>query len=131
MTLVRTGSCAVALLCVWAAAHAQTPPLPPPQKPGERRPGTAISGKSSSMTKEQLTTALEGALGYCDPAYQEPSDATVLATVKQASPMTNELSRASALVGNIAHHNEHYGNIATYLRIKGILPPTERARQPR
>jgi hypothetical protein len=47
-------------------------------------------------------------------------------------PCADTAFAPSALVGNIAHNNDHYGNIATYLRIKGILPPsTERARQPR
>lgn len=35
-----------------------------------------------------------------DPVYQEAIDRTVLANVKHAPPMTNELNRASALVGN-------------------------------
>jgi hypothetical protein len=30
----------------------------------------------------------------------------------------------------IAHNNEHYGNIVTYLRIKGIVPPSSERRPP-
>jgi uncharacterized damage-inducible protein DinB len=31
-------------------------------------------------------------------------------------------------VQNISHTNEHYGNLVTYMRIKGLVPPsTERA----
>jgi hypothetical protein len=29
-------------------------------------------------------------------------------------------------MGNVGHLNEHYGNIVTYLRINGIVPPTSR-----
>jgi len=25
---------------------------------------------------------------------------------------------------NTSHNNEHYGNIVTYLRLKGIVPPS-------
>jgi uncharacterized damage-inducible protein DinB len=33
---------------------------------------------------------------------------------------------------NVAHNNEHYGNIVIYMRLKGHVPPsTARARQPR
>ena len=30
----------------------------------------------------------------------------------------------SLLVQNIGHNNEHYGNIVTYLRMKGLVPPS-------
>ena len=62
-----------------------------------------------------------------DPVYQEAIDRTVLANVKQAPPMTIELSRAAALVGNSAHNNERYDYISNYLRINGILPPFDGA----
>ncbi len=29
-----------------------------------------------------------------------------------------------ALVHNTAHHNEQYGNLETYLRLKGLVPPS-------
>ena len=40
--------------------------------------------------------------------------------------------RGQVLVQNISHNNEHYGNLVTYMRIKGLVPPsTERATAPR
>ena len=43
-----------------------------------------------------------------------------------------EMRRAARLISNIAHDNEHYGNLVTYMRIKGYVPPsTERAQQMR
>ena len=43
-----------------------------------------------------------------------------------------EMSKVTALYGNTAHTNEHYGNLVTYMRIKGLVPPsTERAQQQR
>ena len=35
-------------------------------------------------------------------------------------------ARARALLGNIGHLNEHYGNLVTYFRAKGIAPPSSR-----
>ena len=35
-----------------------------------------------------------------------------------------EVSRMYALVFNVAHDNEHYGNIVTYMRLKGLVPPS-------
>ena len=36
--------------------------------------------------------------------------------------------RAGALLGNIGHLNEHYGNLVTYMRMKGVVPPSSRPR---
>ena len=36
----------------------------------------------------------------------------------------NNSSRLEALMGNIAHTNLHYGNMITYLRMMGLVPPT-------
>ncbi len=35
-----------------------------------------------------------------------------------------DLARLSLFSLNTAHTDEHYGNMATYLRMKGIVPPT-------
>ena len=33
-------------------------------------------------------------------------------------------SRLSRLYTVISHDNEHYGNIVTYMRMKGLVPPS-------
>jgi hypothetical protein len=38
--------------------------------------------------------------------------------------MNYNLAKLTVLSLNTAHADEHYGNIVTYLRIKGIVPPT-------
>ena len=37
---------------------------------------------------------------------------------------TNSSSHAGALINNVAHTNLHYGNVITYLRMMGLVPPT-------
>jgi uncharacterized damage-inducible protein DinB len=32
--------------------------------------------------------------------------------------------RGAALMRNVAHNNEHYGNIVVYMRLKGHVPPS-------
>jgi hypothetical protein len=39
---------------------------------------------------------------------------------------TQKITRAEALIGNVGHLNEHYGNLVTYFRIKGMVPPSSR-----
>jgi hypothetical protein len=36
----------------------------------------------------------------------------------------NDASKFGLLSVNIGHNMEHYGNLVTYMRIKGIVPPT-------
>jgi hypothetical protein len=37
--------------------------------------------------------------------------------------------KLSALAGTTTHNMEHYGNLVTYLRIKGLVPPSSEPRQ--
>jgi uncharacterized damage-inducible protein DinB len=39
-----------------------------------------------------------------------------------------EQPRLSVLQFNTAHDFEHYGNLVTYMRIKGIVPPSSEGR---
>jgi uncharacterized damage-inducible protein DinB len=37
-------------------------------------------------------------------------------------------AKATVLSFNTMHNMEHYGNMVTYLRLKGLVPPTSEAR---
>jgi uncharacterized damage-inducible protein DinB len=39
--------------------------------------------------------------------------------------------RGAVLMYNIAHNNEHYGNIVVYMRLKGHVPPSAARAQER
>jgi uncharacterized damage-inducible protein DinB len=72
-------------------------------------------------TKAELVKALKESVAFCDAAFDGLSDADVSA---QAKFGTMAITKGYALVYNIAHDNEHYGNMVTYLRMKGIVPPS-------
>ena len=60
-----------------------------------------------------------------DDAYAAATDATLGQMV--AAPFgSGQVPRANPLIGQIGHNNEHYGNLVTYFRIKGIVPPSSR-----
>lgn len=93
---------------------------------GEPNPN---QGKNSETlaTKAELVAALEKSIGYCDAVYAGLTDAQGAESVKLFG---TEMSKVTALYGNVAHTNEHYGNLVTYMRIKGHVPPsTERAQR--
>ena len=85
--------------------------------------------EKTKKTKAELVAALKEARGYCDGVYGSMTDAEALKTIKVGQ---NEMVRSRLLIANISHVNEHYGNLVTYMRLKGLVPPsTERAQQMR
>jgi hypothetical protein len=40
------------------------------------------------------------------------------------------LAKISLLSINTAHTDEHYGNMVTYMRLKGLVPPTSENQNP-
>jgi uncharacterized damage-inducible protein DinB len=79
--------------------------------------------------KADLVKALQSAIAACDSLYGAATDESVLKTAKMGP---TEMSVINMLWYNISHSNEHYGNLATYMRLKGLVPPsTERSQAPR
>lgn len=78
-------------------------------------------------TKAELVAALKASFEYCDPAYESLTDAIMAEPAKFGQ---TPITKGYALTFNVVHDNEHYGNVVTYLRMKGIVPPsTSRARR--
>ncbi len=77
-------------------------------------------------TKAGLIAALKGAAAYCDKAYAM-SDADAGGMTKLFG---SDNSKYFALMLNAAHVDEHYGNLVTYLRMKGMVPPSSQQAPP-
>lgn len=90
---------------------------------GEKSPAT---GNAEQLTaKADIQKALAGSFAYCDTVWskiegEKGSEAVEVFGMKH--------TRASALAFNAAHDWEHYGNIVTYLRLKGLVPPSSQGR---
>ena len=67
--------------------------------------------------------ALDGAIAYCDEVYKTLDD-TKAAQMVAGAFGGPQGARAANLIGNTNHYNEHYGNLVTYLRINGLVPPS-------
>ncbi len=78
-------------------------------------------------TKAGLIAALKASTQYCERAYAQ-QDA---ATVSPVSLFGMTMPRLNVLVLNATHNAEHYGNIVTYMRIKGMTPPSSQPAPPR
>ena len=86
---------------------------------GEQNPGLKI--EQTKTTKADLIAALNAAFAYCDKAYDGMTDAKAVETIKLFG---NDAPRLAPLTVNNMHDLEHYGNLVTYMRIKGIVPPS-------
>jgi uncharacterized damage-inducible protein DinB len=80
--------------------------------------------EKSMSTKAQLVAALRASSEYCRRAYAQ-SDADA---AREATVFGDKQTRMHALALNAVHDGEHYGNIVTYLRIKGMVPPSSQPR---
>ena len=86
---------------------------------GEKNPNSADLEKTAT-TKAALVQAIKDSFTYCDKAYAI-SDADGVKDVTLFGMKTN---RIGVLSFNSAHDMEHYGNLVTYFRLKGIVPPS-------
>jgi uncharacterized damage-inducible protein DinB len=86
---------------------------------GEQNPGLKI--EQTKTTKADLIAALNTAFVYCDKAYDGMTDASAAQMIKLFG---NDAPRLAALTVNNMHDLEHYGNLVTYMRLKGIVPPS-------
>ena len=92
---------------------------------GEKSPFGEASFEQTAKTKAQIVKATNDAITYCDGAFAALTDANAGAQV--TSPFGGgQVPRANPLISQIGHDNEHYGNLVTYFRLKGLVPPSSR-----
>jgi uncharacterized damage-inducible protein DinB len=89
-------------------------------------PNPAPGIEKSKTTKADLVQAVKDAFAFCDPAYDGLADTQAAASVKFFG---GDQAKVTVLAFNTAHDNEHYGNIVTYLRMKGQVPPSSEPRK--
>jgi uncharacterized damage-inducible protein DinB len=85
--------------------------------------------EKSTTAKADLIKALNESFAYCDKVYAEMTDENGTPIVKfdaggEGSRVPIQMPRLTVLAFHAAHAFEHYGNIVTYLRMKGVVPPS-------
>lgn len=84
------------------------------------KPASEGDIEKTKTSKADLVAAIKASTEYCRRAYAQ-SDAAAMAMTKVFG---EDHSRLYALIGNASHDAEHYGNIVTYLRMNGMIPPS-------
>ncbi|MBI4538403.1 MAG: DinB family protein [Gemmatimonadetes bacterium] len=77
--------------------------------------------EKSRTTRAALAEALRTSFQYCDRVYSEITDAMATEPIQLFGM---DLTRLGVVTLNAAHDGEHYGNIVTYMRLKGLVPPS-------
>jgi uncharacterized damage-inducible protein DinB len=77
--------------------------------------------------------ALAESFVYCDGQYAAMTDAAGLPEVTfdaggEGARVPIRMPRLSVLAFHAQHAFEHYGNVVTYMRLKGLVPPSSEPR---
>lgn len=78
-----------------------------------------------TMSKTELVQALDESNVYCARAYALPSSQLDGPVEMFGQRMT----KGGILILNATHDNEHYGNVVTYMRMLGMIPPSSQPAQ--
>ena len=88
---------------------------------GEAPPVADGTLEKTATTKAAIVKGLAESVAYCDAVYASLTEANAAEMVKAGN---NQVPRVQPLMSNVAHNVEHYGNLVTYFRIKGMVPPS-------
>ena len=86
---------------------------------GAKPPRTGI--EKAVTAKPQLIAALKEGVSYCNTVFDGMTDQKGTETVPFYFGPT---PRLSVLYFAVTHTYEHYGNLVTYMRLKGLVPPS-------
>jgi hypothetical protein len=76
---------------------------------------------SATAPKAELVTALKNSLTFCESAVAKVNDGMMGDSVTYYG---QRATRASPLIGLVEDWSDHYSQLAGYLRLNNILPPT-------
>jgi hypothetical protein len=76
---------------------------------------------ANKMKKADLEKALADSFAICDKAFDAVNESNMMEA-------NGNRSKIGTLIYDTAHINEHYGNIVTYMRLNGMVPPSTAGR---
>lgn len=103
---------------------------------GERRPMTARDSLADTIKaqwpKDTLTARLKASFTYCDGALARVSDAKLADPMPAGPPGSGRtVPRARYLLVYVTDLVDHYSQMANYMRLNGMLPPSAQPRPTR
>ena len=79
------------------------------------------SVEKTAKTKEEIMVALRKEFAGCEADYAKLTPESAVQTIDLDG---QKRTRIAEMDYEVAHTWEHYGNLVTYMRLKGIVPPS-------
>lgn len=83
--------------------------------------GEAAPPRAAATARTEIQAALGQALAYCDSVYAGMTPEKLKSTIKWQG---REMQVVTVLIYRTHHEALHYGNIITYMRLRGKVPPS-------
>ena len=89
--------------------------------------------EKTKSAKADLAAALAASFAYCDGQYASMTDGAGAAIVTfeaggEGARVPIRMPKLTVFAFHAQHAFEHYGNIVTYMRLKGLVPPSSEPR---
>ena len=80
--------------------------------------------EKTKTSRADIQQAVSASFAYCDAVY---AGMTVATTGKMVKLMGSPMPALTVLIFRTHHLSLHYGNVATYMRLRGKVPPSTAA----
>jgi len=87
---------------------------------------TTADSVKAKWPKDKLVSKLKESLKYCDDAIAQLDDAKLAERLARSGPngQTRQVARAQYVLGHALDMSDHYSQLANYMRLTGITPPS-------
>ena len=90
------------------------------------RERTTPDSVKAGWPREELVAQLKASFDFCEKAFAQLDDAKLAETFTFTAPngTTRTMPRAQMVLGHVIDMADHYSQLANYMRLNGMLPPT-------
>ena len=86
---------------------------------------TTADSVKAGWPKEKLVTKLKASFTFCETAFEQLNDAKLGEQVTMSfRGQSRTIPRATMVLGHALDMADHYSQIANYMRLNGLIPPT-------
>lgn len=92
---------------------------------------TTADSIKATWPKERLMARLNASFTFCENAFAQLDDASLADQITMTfRGQSRTVTRASMVLGHVVDMADHYSQLANYMRLNNILPPTALPRPP-
>lgn len=92
---------------------------------------TTADSVKATWPKDRLMASLNASFTFCEQAFAQLTDANLTEQVTLTfRNQSRQVARASMVLGHIVDMADHYSQLANYMRLNNMIPPTALPRPP-